>query len=295
MLKRVKERKKNAIEYRVELKSIYMLKYYNIFQDSLDVPEMTEQEKTFFFLRAWDDGTIAAARAKNLDMVIFTPYATQTYDIYDYPKNLTLINLRGAQFIPSKVLEVDKDVCICFFAKNHLPIKRIVENYVNRIVNVEMVIKAHLNAQKCPFIIATSTQDKKTLEDLVDRLLNDEVTLFLDSMQVNALKNFNTTTPYIIDKLYQYKTSLENELLTYLGVDNNPIEKNERMLVDEVNANNALINLSSNGIIKNIKYFFKKINKIFGKQYTIVSELEKVNSIHEEKQETGEDDNVVNE
>lgn len=156
-----------------------------------------------------------------------------------------------------------------------------------------MVIRTNLAVHKCPFVIGTSSADKEKMEDLIDRILGDELALYLDSDEIQLLKSLNTSAPYIIDKLYQYRISLENELLTYLGIDNNPIEKGERLLVDEINANNALINLSSKGYLDNLKDFFEQIKKQFGVTLTVKSNIEVSTSVHEDapaKSEDGKDD-----
>ena len=38
------------------------------------------------------------------------------------------------------------------------------------------------------------------------------------------------TNPDFLQALYQYKQNLENELLTFLGINNVPIEKKERLM-----------------------------------------------------------------
>ena len=43
-------------------------------------------------------------------MPIFTDYAPINYNIYDYPIQCTLINRRGVKFIPSRLMDIDKDV-----------------------------------------------------------------------------------------------------------------------------------------------------------------------------------------
>ena len=47
---------------------------------------------------------------------------------------------------------------------------------------------------------------------------------------MQALK---TDAPYVSDKLYQLKTQIWNEALTYLGISNLSIQKKERLITDE--------------------------------------------------------------
>ena len=54
------------------------------------------------------------------------------------------------------------------------------------------------------------------------------------------------------------------------------------MSLDEINANNALINMSRYEIDDCIFDFFDRVNKVFGSDYKVTSTPENVSSIHEE-------------
>ena len=74
-----------------------------------------------------------------------------------------------------------------------------------------------------------------------------------------------TGQQYIIDKLYAYKQAVENELLTYLGIDNlGTMQKKEHFVVDEVNSNNDLINDFSDSFIDSMKSFCERVRTFLG-------------------------------
>ena len=73
------------------------------------------------------------------------------------------------------------------------------------------------------------------MEDIVERILNNELVVYSAVGDINKLQTLATTAPYLIDKLKSYQVSLENELLTILGIDNSGTQaKKAQMLVDEV-------------------------------------------------------------
>ena len=74
----------------------------------------------------------------------------------------------------------------------------------------------------------------------------------------------DTSSPYILDKLQQQKTDLKNELLTYLGINNNNNIKKERMIVDEVNANNEYTSINLDLMYDLREKACKEINEKFG-------------------------------
>ena len=47
------------------------------------------------------------------------------------------------------------------------------------------------------------------------------------------MKSIQTEAPYVADKLYELKTNIWNEALTYLGITNITYSKKERMITSE--------------------------------------------------------------
>ena len=78
--------------------------------------------------------------------------------------------------------------------------------------------------------------------------------------------NFFTThvkEQYIVDKLQEEKQTIVNEFLNEIGINNANFEKKERLLVDEVNANNDEISLNMKYARDNIKECVERVNKMF--------------------------------
>ena len=76
----------------------------------------------------------------------------------------------------------------------------------------------------------------------------------------NAIKAIKTDVPYVADKLLQYKHELWNECLTFLGINNLNSDKKERLIVDEANANEQLIQISADVMLATRQEAAKQIN-----------------------------------
>ena len=75
--------------------------------------------------------------------------------------------------------------------------------------------------------------------------------------------------------------SLMNELLTFLGINNNNTDKKERLLVDEVNANNEFILVNIEHMYEERKLACELINEKFGLNITVERrEVDVYGSIH---------------
>lgn len=259
-------------QMQVRIKTMYMNKYYNIFMNMFKWTGLDDEQEHYLMKKFWSDGTIAAFKIKNIDELGFAPYAEFEWNMYDFAEKVNLINERGVPFIPSTVQVVNKDVVLGWIQSNHKSVKQIVEYYIDRMVQVDMVINTNIELHKLPFLIGVDTADKDKLDDVVDRILNNELVVFTDLEVLNLVQSLQTAPQYIIDKLHAYRIQLENELLSYLGIDNSGnSEKATTMLLDEINANNELINNSQEQFKVNIDKFIAKLKEVLG--ITISAEI----------------------
>ena len=137
---------------------------------------------------------------------------------------------------------------------------------------------------KMPYLIGATEENSKRLKDVVDRILNDEVVVFANLEDLNSIQSLATSTPYIIDKLKDHSRTLESELMTVMGLDNNGNSSLEQthVSIDAVNANNQVINEFHQGIEDEMNKFVAAINRVFGRNVKITPNIQKVKSVHEE-------------
>ena len=86
--------------------------------------------------------------------------------------------------------------------------------------------------------------------------------MFLDVTDWQAIKILDSN--FIIDKLKIYLQNLENDLLTFLGVNNVSINKQERLITDEAEANDQLINDSSDCFLRRLQEYCDNVSEILG-------------------------------
>lgn len=115
------------------------------------------------------------------------------------------------------------------------------EIFAKRIDDIEMTQDVNLFQQSMPKLILADEESRLTAKNIIDKINKFKFVIFGKRTLVNNISTsdvLDTSSPFILDKLQQQKMDLKNELLTYLGINNNNNIKKERMLVDEVNANN---------------------------------------------------------
>lgn len=160
-----------------------------------------------------------------------------------------------------------------------LPCSDIIWQYVNKIYEVEKAINLNVKQQKYPYLVYTDSKNELTMKNLFKKIeKGDEIAIYgSKSINLDNINILNLNTPYVVDKLNQYKYELERELLTELGL-NNTIEKKERLLTDEINSNNDYIYRNVSMRYKERTEKLDLINKYFGSEITV----EKVDSLHNE-------------
>ena len=243
---------------------MYRNKYYNLYRAQFKWTGLNYRQEDYIMRRFWQNGTVAAFKIKNLEELGFAPWTLNSWDMYNLPETVTLINEHASPLIPATVQTVDKDVCLGYIQRNKKGIAMIVEWYIDRIAQVEMVINTNLELHKMPFLIPIDKENEAIARDTVQRILNNELVLFIEGADPTLFKAVVTEAPYIIDKLCDYKTTLENELKTYLGIDNNGVEKQEQLQMSEVNANNDEIMDSEGSFMDSLNEWCDNIKETLG-------------------------------
>lgn len=289
MAKKSKQRYNyTADELSSRIYNVYYNKYYDIFMDSFEWSGIEPEAEDYIMRKLWSKGTIAAFDMKNVG-VTFAPYSVSGYGLYDVPTEINIINTRNIPGFPTSTLTNNKDVVIGYIQRNRKSISEFVEYYCLRMTQIDMVLNTNLEVHKMPFLIGLDDADKKAAEDIVEKILNNEIVVFATLEQVNAVKTLVNSAPYILDKLYALKNNYESELLTFLGVDNSNIDV-DKLAVDQINANNQMINTKSKGFENELKKFCKKVEEVLGYTISVKSTQELVESVHEDMDKSNSND-----
>ena len=141
------------------------------------------------------------------------------------------------------------------------------EIFSKRIDDIEQTLDVNLFQQNIPKIILTDENGKLTAKNLIQKLKEYKFVIFSKktlTTSINSSDVLDTSAPYLLDKLQNYKNDLRSELLTFLGINNNNIVKKERLITDEVNANNELISIMLDLMYDLREKACKEINNKFG-------------------------------
>ena len=211
------------------------------------------------------------------------PVASRAYSPYNnYQKNLTLDD---SVIIYNNYLRTPSSLDVEVFAKS--------------LYNLDRVIDVNANAQKTPVLIKCAETQRLTMKNLYKEFDGNSPVIFGD----NGLNDANftvlsTEAPYVADRIYQLKTQIWNEALTYLGISNINVQKKERLITDEVSRNMGGVIASRYSRLNARQNACEKINKMFGlnvwceyrDDYRELDELEDVTDGDEQEPEVKENE-----
>jgi hypothetical protein len=138
--------------------------------------------------------------------------------------------------------------------------------YTQKYCEVQDAIDMQLQLAKVPTVFKGTEKQVLAMKNFFKQKDTATPAIFVDeTFNTDGIEVLNANVPYIIDKLTLYKTNLWNEVLTLLGYNNADNEKRERLLVDEVNANNEQIEYGYiQCMLETRKEAVKQINAKFG-------------------------------
>ena len=140
-----------------------------------------------------------------------------------------------------------------------------VEMFARRLYNLDRIIDVNANAQKTPILIRASEKQRLTMKNLYKEYDGNAPFIFGDkNLDMSDLTAIKTDAPYVADKIYELKTQIWNEALTYLGISNVSITKKERMITDEVLRNQGGTIASRYSRIDSRRQAADLINQMFG-------------------------------
>jgi hypothetical protein len=180
----------------------------------------------------------------------------------------------------------DRDNCV-LIRNNYLerPTDNSVMLFSMRLTEAERTIDTNIKAQKTPVLIRCDDKDRLTMINLYKKFDgNSPFILGSKSLDIDALKVLKTDAPFIADKVQTYKESIWNEALTFFGINNANSDKRERLITDEVNANNEVININAQAMLLTRLEACKEINEKYGLNVTV-----KLRSFKEDEAEEKEE------
>lgn len=242
----------------------YMQYYNRLVELSISMFEWKNLPDTidprFLELCLFADGQAIFFKDEALGFLALQNSMNGGFNVYRIPINRRAYAVNGYQ----KKLN-DKDSIIIFNNYLHTNSKLDAIMFAKRLYNLDRAIDVNANAQKTPVLIKCDETQRLTMVNLYQKFDGNEPFIFGDkALNTSGLQVLKTDAPYVADKLYQLKTQIWNEALTYLGISNINIQKKERLITDEVTRNQGGTIASRYSRLNARRDACKQINNMFG-------------------------------
>ena len=162
--------------------------------------------------------------------------------------------------------------------------------YAYRLADLTRAQDVNITAQKTPILIITSDRQKLTMKNVFNQWSGNEPVIYGDKeMNIDGVKVLKTDAPIVFDKIQIQKHQLWNEVMTFLGVNNANQDKKERLVDDEVQANNEQVKICLDVMLKARQSACMDINRIFGTNIKVSARIgieSKIDELNDELKES---------
>ena len=137
--------------------------------------------------------------------------------------------------------------------------------FARKLYEVDRAIDVNVKGQKTPKVILCDENERLTMLNLFMKYDGNQPFIFgTKNLDLKSIQTLDTSSPYLSDKLYQLKTQIWNEALTYLGISNVNFNKKERLVSDEVLRNSGSTVSSRYTRLNMREKAADEINRMFG-------------------------------
>lgn len=227
-------------------------------------------------------------------------------NIYGLPTEVTCysyrFNQRRSLYMTDTGEEKGKECILVMNNYERIPTQAMVTLFAYRLAEAQRTADVNIKAQRTPVLITTDQKQYFTLKKMYEEYDGNTPAIFADKNVISpdALKALKTEAPFIVNDIMEYKREIWNEFLTTLGISNLS-EKRERLISNEVDSNNELVNLNLQSQLIPRKEACQQFNEKYGLMgekainvkvrsdlYNLVKEFESVTSDYNDVKRTEE-------
>ena len=157
----------------------------------------------------------------------------------------------------------------CYLIRNNmlrLPEFAVVRYYAYKLANLDRAIDVNIESCKTPTIIKCTDKQRLSLKQAINQRKDNEPVIWTDGKEEfnDMITTLDLKATPIFKDLQIQKHMILNEFFSDIGVNNANMDKKERMVANEVEANNEQVKASEDVLLKSRQEACKQINRIFG-------------------------------
>lgn len=214
----------------------------------------------FIELCLFEDGKAVFVNDEIYGMLNLRYAESNTLNIYQEPEE---INAYSLDYHKNYKLQ---DVALIYNNYTKTPDFGIVCEYALRLYDIRRTIDVNTRVQKTPLLMLCPDNKKLTLKNIYMQYDGNEPAIYgyKDTFNDTEFKVLKTDAPFIGNDMTLLFNKVLDEFMTRYGINNANTDKRERLITDEVNANNQLVQLCCDVGLLCRKQACEKFNKLYG-------------------------------
>lgn len=260
-LGRIEHSKTTVDRNRQAFYDFYFNYFYNIIVNYFTWYNLPDGiDEIFIERKLIENGHIAFFEDDELGYLLQSGTRGERLNIYDQPTTYLPVNASNVKFDRMVIAYSQADFdfieqehannnrlkpCIVIPNNNfHEPYLNYIHLFCEKLADIEMTIQLNRNAQVTPFFVFVDDKSVLSLKNVFNKIQSFEPVVHLnrqkgkdgvdDFKQLDDyIKVFRTDAPFLLDKLHDEKNRVMNQLLTFIGINNNAVDKKERLVTAE--------------------------------------------------------------
>lgn len=156
----------------------------------------------------------------------------------------------------------------CYVIRNNdlmLPEFSVVRYYAYKLANIDRAIDVNIEAVKTPVLVICTDKQRLSLKQAINQRKDNEPVIYADnSFDKDMISTLDLKPTPVFKDLQIQKHMVINEFFTDIGINNANMDKKERMVSTEVEANDEQVKASEDVLLRTREEACKQINRIFG-------------------------------
>lgn len=218
-------------------------------------------------------------------------------NIYGLPTRIQCYSYRYNEmrdlYVPSANRPKEEEAILVLNNYDRTPTATTLQLFAYRLAEAQRTADVNIKAQRTPILLTTDQRQEFSMKKLYEQYDGNTPVIYADKnsgLNPDAIRAIKTDAPLIVNDILQYKIAIWNEFLSFLGISNLD-EKRERLISNEVDSNNELVNMNLQSYLIPRKKACEEFNQKYGMNidvkvrsdlYNVIKEYESITSEYNE-------------
>lgn len=240
-----------------------LIKAYSIYKFSFP----KTWDKNFFLSTLFQAGHMAVFNTRQYGVIPMW-CGLGGYNVFYRPSYVNISN----PLLPSIVLTIGRECELIYLQPDYSGLADVVAYYADQMaIASETVTVNTFNSRLSHIFMAKNSGIQKAYAKMVDQIYAGNPSVFVNKLMSNdsgeltaELFDMNLKANFIVTELQAVLAEWEKAFCTEIGIPTANQDKKERLIVDEVNANNIETSAAADVRLECLRDSFERVNDMFG-------------------------------